>query len=262
MSSTTAPKKLGILLSHGALMQPSCFDPLKARLEAAGFSPIIAVQHPSIGTDPSVTSEDDARHIQAELAPFLDEGRVFLCVAHSYGGVPVVAAAKGFSVAEREARGLRGGIAAAVFIAAIVPTKKGTGPMSMLPGDLDLADVSVDGVLTGKPEAAAILCGPDMTEGEMEAVRATWQPQSAATVAGPVPLGMEDLTTPSYYVVCEKDRCVPAALQEEIAASAPLLKRVLRVPGGHASIVTQVDRLAEQIVEISAEVEKEEEVKA
>ncbi|KAH0424514.1 hypothetical protein CcaCcLH18_11550 [Colletotrichum camelliae] len=224
------------------------------RLEAAGFSPVIAVRHPSLGTDPTITMNDDARNIQSELSPYLDEGREFLCVAHSYGGTPMVAAVQGFSGADRKLQGKRGGIAAVVFITAVVPAARGGGASDVVPSELDITSV-VNGIVVGKPAAKDVLYKPDMSEEMANKYMAMWEPQSLAALAGPVTFCMEDLNISTYYILCEEDLCLSPALQQKIASTIPGLKGLLRNPGGHSAIITEVEKFVEQLIEISEEVE-------
>ncbi|KAF4880871.1 Methylesterase 3 [Colletotrichum siamense] len=254
MSTTAAPRKLGILLAHGGIHTPTCFDPAKARLEAAGFFRVIAVRYPSLGTDPTITMDDDARNTQSELSPHLEEGREFLCVAHSYGGTPMVAAVQGFSTADRKAKGKRGGIAAVVFITAVIPAARGGGAFDIIPSELDIMSV-INGIVVGKPAAKDVLYKPDMSEEMANKYMAMWEPQSLAALAGPVTFCMEDLNISTYYILCEKDLCLSPALQQKIASTIPNLKRLLRNPGGHSAIITELEKFVEQLIEISEEVE-------
>ncbi|KAF7533355.1 hypothetical protein G7054_g7154 [Neopestalotiopsis clavispora] len=254
-AASTPPRSLGIILAHGALHLPSCFDKPKAQLEAAGFSPVLAVRHPSIGRDPKVTVEDDGRNIQAEMEPYLDQGIEFLAVSHSYGGVPMTIAAKGYSVAERVAQNKKGGIRAIVYLTSIVVPKAGAGALSPLP-PLNIVDMG-DGLMWANEKAKAAFYGPDMADDEADRCMAVLLPQSLQSVIGGVSAGVDELTVPAYYIVCEKDQTILVHTQEEMIATIPTLKRVLRNPGGHSAFITEVDKFVEQIIEIADEVENE-----
>ena len=82
-------------------------------------------------------------------------------------------------------------------------------------------------------------------------------PQSLQSVIGGVSAGVDELTVPAYYIVCEKDQTILVHTQEEMIATIPTLKRVLRNPGGHSAFITEVDKFVEQIIEIADEVENE-----
>lgn len=251
-------RSLGIVLVHGGLHLPSCFDRPKARLEAAGFSPVLAVRHPSIGRDPTVTVEDDARNIQAEMEPFLDQGVEFLAVSHSYGGTPLTIAAKGYSVAERAARHRKGGIRAIAYLTSNVVPTAGHSALSPLP-PLNIVDAA-DGLAFANHNAKAAFYGPDMPDDEANALAVSLVPQSLVALVGGASVGADELIVPAYYIVCEKDQTIPVQTQEKMAATIPTLRRVLRNPGGHSAFITELDKFVEQIIEIADEVEGEHQV--
>ncbi|KAK1985394.1 hypothetical protein LZ30DRAFT_708566 [Colletotrichum cereale] len=253
MSPPEAPQEsLGIILAHGGFHLPSCFDLAKVRLEKSGFSPVIAVRHPSVGCNANLTAEDDARNIQIELAPYLDQGKEFLAIAHSYGGTPLTIAARGHSVAERASHGQKGGFRTIVYLTANVPAKAGDSALSVLPPGLDIVDAA-DGLMSANAKAKAAFYGPDMPDELAEKCMAALLPQSLEALAGPASLGGDTLTVPAYYIICEKDQTIPLATQEHIASTIKSLRRVLRNPGGHSAFITEVDKFVEQIKEIAGE---------
>jgi pimeloyl-ACP methyl ester carboxylesterase len=249
-------RSLGLVLCHGGFHQGSCFDLAKARLEAAGFSPIVAVNHPSVGTDPKVTVDDDACNIQAELAPFLDEGKEFIAISHSYGGTPLTIALKGNSIAERAEQGKKGGVRAVIYVTSNMPPSKGASALSVFPPGLDIVDVA-DGLVTGNAKAKAAFYGPDMADELADQFMAALLPQSQESLLGPASVGLDELTVPAYYILCEKDQTITPETQEKIIATIPTLKKVLRNPGGHCAFITELDLFVKQIIEIADEVEKE-----
>lgn len=262
MPATKTPRPLGIVLVHGGFHQSSCFALSKARLEAAGFSPVIGVDLPSVGTDPCVTLDDDARSIQTAIDAHINAGREFLALAHSYGGTPLTIATKGYSVTERAAAGKKGCIRAVVYITANMPPRKGASALSVLPPGLDIVDVGDDGLVRANAKAKAAFYGPDMPDETAEECMAALLPQSSAALFGGASVGLDELSVPAYYILCEKDQTIAPKTQEEIIATIPTLRRVLRNPGGHSAFITEVDRFVEQVVEIADEVERDGEVEA
>ncbi|KPM46053.1 hypothetical protein AK830_g434 [Neonectria ditissima] len=250
MSAATS-KDLGIVLAHGGFHLPSCFDLAIERFKAAGFSPVIAVRHPSIGTDTKITCEDDGRNIQEAIAPYLYQGKEFLGISHSYGGTPLTIAAKGNSVAERAVEGKKGGFRAVVYVTSNMPPTKGGSALSVIP-PVDIVDVA-EGIAKANVKARAAFYGPDMADELADKFLAACLPQSLEALAGPSPVGLDELKTPAYYILCEKDQTIPAATQEQIISTIPTLKRVLRNPGGHCAFITELDLFVEQIFEIAAE---------
>ncbi|KAK1455981.1 hypothetical protein CCUS01_10341 [Colletotrichum cuscutae] len=254
--STVKQRSLGIIFTHGGFHLPAYFDLAKARLEKAGFSPVVTIRHPSIRTDPKITVDDNARNIQAELAPYLEQGKEFLTLAHSYSGSPLTIAAKGYSVKERVARGLKGGIRAIVFVTANIPPKAGASALSVLPPGLDIVNIT-DGLVIANAKAKVAFYGPNMGNKLADEYIATLLPQSQEALLGPVSISSEELTVPIYYILYEKDQTISPATQQQIISTIPTLKRVLRNPGRHSAFITEVEMFIEQINEIADKVEKD-----
>lgn len=109
-----------IFLVHGAWHRPLHYRPLIHALQVKGFT-VLAPPLASSGYDDSVdgkTYHDDVKRVHDVLLPFLDEGRIAIGIGHSYGGVPLTVAIQGHTIAERAAKGLKGGVASAIYISA------------------------------------------------------------------------------------------------------------------------------------------------
>lgn len=108
-------------LVPGVCHTPKHYAPLITHLSTSGY-PTATVSLPSV--DSSTPNEEsatrDSIHIRSTLEALLDEGKDIILAAHSYGGIPSSAAAKGFMKSEREAQGKRGGVVAQVYIAAFL----------------------------------------------------------------------------------------------------------------------------------------------
>lgn len=116
-----------IFLVHGAWHRPLHYRLLIHALQAKGFT-VLAPPLASSGYDDSVdgkTYHDDVKRVHEALLPFLDEGRIAIGIGHSYGGVPLTVAIQGHTVAERAAKGLKGGVASAIYISATPVIAKG-----------------------------------------------------------------------------------------------------------------------------------------
>lgn len=119
----SAPSKPTIIFILGAWHVPAHLEPLATRLRNAGYISVHIPSLPSIGTRPALTDAlgADSAVIREILNHAIDSaGEDVVLVAHSYGGVPCCEAAAGYSKAERQAWGLRGGVIRLVFIAAAV----------------------------------------------------------------------------------------------------------------------------------------------
>ena len=74
--------------------------------------------------------------------------------------------------------------------------------------------------------------------------------QALTEPSGPRPLWRE---LPSWFVVGDEDRTIPAALQRFMAERAGA-RRVLGIPGGsHAAVVSHPEETARMILEAAAE---------
>jgi hypothetical protein len=117
----SSPTKPTILFVPGVCHTPKHFASLSTHLNASGY-PTTTVSLPSVDSstpnDESVTK--DSIHVRSVLESLLDDGKDVVLAAHSYGGLPSSAAAKGFMKSEREAAGKRGGVVAQVYIAAFL----------------------------------------------------------------------------------------------------------------------------------------------
>lgn len=120
-----------ILLVHGAWHLPSLYDPLKVELEKLGYE-WLCPQLPSIGADVrGVTWEADVQCVRDLVIPLFDQGREVVTIGHSYGGIPASVSTAGLSVAERAARGEKGGFKCIIFLASFAGTTRG---MDLLKG--------------------------------------------------------------------------------------------------------------------------------
>jgi alpha-beta hydrolase superfamily lysophospholipase len=110
-----------IVIVPGAFHRPSHYGPIISLLEAEGFQVLckdLVTCGGSAGViDPNTDHLDDAREIFSDLQPLLDTGREAIVVSHSYGSLPSTELVAGQSIVERSARGLRGGVKAAINIA-------------------------------------------------------------------------------------------------------------------------------------------------
>lgn len=125
-----------IVLIHGAFFAPVHYRTLIDPLRAQGYT-VLAPPMPTTGVADCVTGKtyaDDARRVLDYLGPFLDAGREAVVVGHSQGGLATSAVTEGQTVADRAARGLKGGIKAVVYLTALALPTKGASLMSILGG--------------------------------------------------------------------------------------------------------------------------------
>ena len=131
----TRSEKPIIALVPGAWHSPVHYTKLIADLEGAGYT-VVTKRNPSCdSSNPNAQSvTTDANSIRNELLlPHINAGKDVILAAHSYGGSPGCAAAKGLSQAERSAAGKKGGIIGLILICAFI-AKEGDSLVSQLPG--------------------------------------------------------------------------------------------------------------------------------
>lgn len=118
-----------IVIVHGAWQRPTQYDLLKQGLVDRGFTvlqPESATAGTTIDKVKGKTHLDDVAVIHAAIEESLAAGKEIVLVCHSYGGVPASAAAEGYQVHERRAKGLPGGIKHIVYLAAFALPEKGS----------------------------------------------------------------------------------------------------------------------------------------
>ena len=119
MASLTKPL---IVLIPGGFHKPSHYASVTRPLREEHGYDVLCLPLTVCGDDPSTvsadaTADDDAAAVLAELIPQLDSGMEAVVVAHSYGSMVATRCIRDQTKTERAAKGLKGGIVAAVWIA-------------------------------------------------------------------------------------------------------------------------------------------------
>lgn len=120
-TTTTRDEKPIVVLVHGACHTPGHFHLLIQALRKAEYR-VIAPSLATTGWDDRISGKtwaDDVALLHSVVDPLLDEGRQAIVLGHSYGGIVITHFAVGHSVAERAARGQKGGVAAVLYLAAL-----------------------------------------------------------------------------------------------------------------------------------------------
>ncbi|KAI0472908.1 Alpha/beta hydrolase fold-1 [Xylariaceae sp. FL0804] len=276
MSEPTNSKGCGILFACGAFHPAACFDGAKARLEAAGFAPVLVSSHPSLGEGcAGRTMFDDAAALQAQLAPHVDGsgdgegedegGREFIVLGHSYGGFPGFTATQGWTLGERTAAGRKGGVRAVVFVAATVPVAVGGCAIAIFPEAaqdarggpvyppfLDHGPPGVRGQVMTPNALSKTLFYSDLSAEERDRCAALMLPMSQDAIETPVTYTVADVPDlPKYYMVTERDETVPPEAQRAVASAIPNVT-VLSIDAGHSPFISQLDRFVELIEQVAA----------
>jgi pimeloyl-ACP methyl ester carboxylesterase len=228
-----------IVLVHGAFAESSSWDQVIDRLAAAGH-PVIAAANPLRGLAADAAAVGD-------LLRTVD-GPVVL-VGHSYGGAVIsnVAADAG------EITGL-------VYVAAFAPepgedcsTLSGRFPGSTL-GDAVRPVPRSDGttdlyIILDRFHGQFCADVPAPQAARMAAIQRPVTQEALTEPSGERPLWRE---RPSWFLIGEEDRNIPAALQRFMAERAGA-RRTLEIPGAsHAIAVSQPAATAELIQEAAS----------
>ena len=229
-----------IVLVHGAFAESASWDGVIGPLLEAGH-PVIAAANPlrDLATD-AASVGDLVRSI---------EGPVVL-VAHSYGGAVI-------SNVPADA----GEITGLVYVCGFAPDPgescfqlAGMFPGSMLGEETSRPVPRSDGttdLYISQDRFHDLFCA-DVPAPQAARIAATQRPATQEALVAPSgerPLWRE---LPSWFVVGEEDRIIPAELQRFMAERASA-QRTLEIPGGsHAVAVSQPQATADVILEAAA----------
>lgn len=108
--------------SHSHLI----WEPLKRSLGYHGYT-AVPLPLPSVGGNPPTYDfSEDVQAIRNLVTEISDSGADVIVVLHAYAGIPGGEALRGLGKADRQQRGLRGGVVRLVFIMSCKFTEKAT----------------------------------------------------------------------------------------------------------------------------------------
>ncbi|WP_211192793.1 alpha/beta hydrolase [Actinoplanes sp. TBRC 11911] len=210
------------LLVHGGYHTPATWLPLQQELAANGWRSE-AIRMPSAGDNPTAGLYDDADTLAARLRQI--DGPVIV-VGHSHSGLTIsqlddehpnvlrliyVAA---FMPIVGESAASAFGIPVPEDVSGVAPREAYRNPRETFYSDL--SDEAASEAIGRLVDQSLLSCVEPTT-------RAAWQ------------------HFPSTYVICERDRQFPVALQEKYAAQATTVERL---PTGHMPMLSAPARLA------------------
>jgi pimeloyl-ACP methyl ester carboxylesterase len=226
-----------VVLVHGAFSDSSSWNGVIERLQDRSLD-VIAVANPLRGV------HGDAAYVRDVIAGV--KGRVVL-VGHSYAGLVITEAAAGNDA-----------VVGLVYVCAFAPDhgEDAFGLSTKFPGST-LGDALIAyPVSTGGNELAIrqdryhAQFAADLPHEQAAVMAATQRPAAEAALTEGLSTDTPAWkTVPSWFVIGEADRTIPAALQRFEAERAGARGVRVAVRGSHAVVVSQPDAVAETIVE-------------
>lgn len=226
------------VLVHGGFVGGWYWSEVADRLRKAGHRVEVIEQLPSAGTDPAALGDlaADAEMVKQTVERI---GEPVVLVGHSYSGMVITELAD------------HPGVAHSVYLAAAWPQRgqslmdllgAGPPPPWMSPHD--------DGTLRATDDLAMLreqLCA-DVEEQRAYADLRRMLPQSISSFTAPSTA--PDRAHPTTYIICEQDRTVPPAAQEQVAKAAD---HCVRLPSSHQAMVSMPGELADVLGQVQVQ---------
>jgi pimeloyl-ACP methyl ester carboxylesterase len=218
------------LLVPGGFVGGWYWSEVADRLRKAGHRVEVIDQLPSAGNDPGALG-DLATDVEAVRQTVERIGEPVVLVAQSYGGMVITELAG------------HPGVAHSVYVAAFWP-QRGQSAMSILAAGppASWAAVHDDGTLRTTPDLEVLrqaVCG-DVDAQQAYPYLRRFVPQSIASATAPSTA--PDRGHPATYIVCEQDKALSPAIQEQMAAAADHRHRL---PSSHTPMMSMPDELAD-----------------
>lgn len=246
-----------MLIVPGAFVKPEAYDHVADELSHRGYTVIV----PALTVCGDLSNEtpdsqawkdmaekgclDDVKMLHSKMLPAFEEGHEMVIVGHSYGSVPACLAVEKQSVAERHARGEKGGIRAFVNLAGFAYPVRG---MNLLGRDEDMPPLPIyeleAGILhiqdTAKPLLFSDL-SPEKQDREWARLHKSLSHKSL--LHRPEFLASE-MKLPKYYVRTTKDETVVPDFQA-LSVLNGHFDDEFEVASGHCPMVSAPWKLAE-----------------
>ena len=237
--STTKPI---VLLVHGAFAGSDSWDGVVERLLAQSVD-VVAIANPLR----SVTG--DAEYVRDVVAAI---GRPVVLVGHSYGGIVVTGAAAGNDA-----------VKALVYVGAFAPETgesalqlSGKFPGSLLGSDtlhpVPRSDGTTDLYIV-RGRFHELFC-PDVTAAEAARLAATQRPAAQEALFAPSGDKPSWRELPSWFLIGDDDRIIPAELQRFMAERAGARASTAVAGASHALSVSRPAEVAATIIDAVAAV--------
>jgi pimeloyl-ACP methyl ester carboxylesterase len=222
-----------IVLVHGAWHGPWCWDRVTPLLDAAGAQ-WTAVDLPSAAAAESGASDqDDALAVWAALDALPGDVPAIL-LGHSRGGRVISEA------------GTHSRVGHLVYLAAFL-AEKDTSMATLVSPDLPKALLfEADGSSRVNPKLGMAVFYNDCSEDDFAWASAHLRAQSHQETITDSKGAWK--TKPSTYVICSKDKAIPAPAQRQMAEAAAT---VIEWEVGHSPFANQPEKVAALLIELS-----------
>ncbi|KAL1602474.1 hypothetical protein SLS60_005890 [Paraconiothyrium brasiliense] len=244
-----------IVLLPGAWHFPSCYSLIIPKLEAAGYT-VHTTQLPSVTDhDPPKDLSADIAAVQTIVDKAIGSGNDVIVCPHSWAGIVAGSALVGYSVKEREAKGVKGGVVRCGYMCAFVA-----------PEGLSLKD-AIQGKQptwwTLKDDQFALLSdnAQDIFYNDLPpAERAHWFENVSRTHSfhafGAKATGESWKQIPTHYLICEDDQAIPVAAQEAMTGMVKDMGCELwteKIKSSHSPFLSHVDETVAWIRKVAGE---------
>jgi pimeloyl-ACP methyl ester carboxylesterase len=239
MNGTAKETKPTVVLVHGAFAESSSWDEVIQRLQAEGYTTVAVA-------NPLRSLSGDAEYVAGVVKSI--KGPVVL-VGHSYGGAVITSAANGLA-----------NVRALVYVAGFAPAEgenatelAGRFPGSTLGESLwpvPLGDGSSD--LYIQPNKFHDQFAADVANEKAGLMAATQRPVRDVALNQDLAGTPAWNTIPSWFVVAELDRNIPAALQKFMAERARAREATVVKGASHAVGVSHPREVADTVMRAAA----------
>ncbi|RBR25731.1 uncharacterized protein FIESC28_01484 [Fusarium coffeatum] len=242
-----------IVFIPGAWHSPDSFQLARDALQARGWE-TEAVAFPTVGAEPPTKGvPDDAAEVRKVLEALAEQGKQIVLVVHSYGGVVGAQAVRGLGYKQRQKEGKAGGIITFLYLSAfVVPT--GQSLLKMLGGNwLPWMRVEGERVFADTPEEVFY---HDMSaDAQKKAVDALTHECIRAFTDETDYEPWQDMHC--LYFICEEDKAIPAAVQEQMAGILGPNSIVFRSKASHSPFLSAVQDVVDGVEKAAASGQKD-----
>ncbi|KAJ4024640.1 hypothetical protein NW752_003205 [Fusarium irregulare] len=229
-----------IAIVQGAWHRKPHYEAFTKALTSKGYT-VLGPENVTAGLVEDIkgkTHLDDAEVIRRTIQPSLDEGKKIVLVCHSYGGIPGSAAAEGYQLHEREAKGLKGGIVHVVYVASFALPVKGLSLLAAVGGTFGpFLDRTDDALYLN--DGAKDTFYNDLPSDDADKALAQCAHQSTASLETGADFVATDITVPKTYVICDIDHCIPVEGQQAMAGAMGEGVQIETIHAGHVPFLSE-----------------------